>query len=180
MKAVTHSLHAGFTLVELMIVLAILVTVSSLGIVRYQRVVDQAEEVVAEKQLKDIFDALLLFEQQNGYFPGSLDELGLGPLLDPWGNPYQYLSFSGGGAPEAGNTAGKGDKGKGGDKVASGDHGAVGDKRKDKFLVPINTYFDLFSMGPDGESVPPLTAETSLDDIIVANDGNYIGVASGY
>ncbi len=52
--------------------------------------------------------------------------------------------------------------------------------RKDKFLVPINTDFDLYSMGEDGKSVPPLTAKASRDDIIRANDGGYIGPASGY
>ena len=52
--------------------------------------------------------------------------------------------------------------------------------RKDKFLVPINSDFDLYSMGKDGESVPPLTSKKRRDDIIRANDGQYIGLAEGY
>ena len=28
--------------------------------------------------------------------PESLDEIGLGDLVDPWGNPYQYLKVEGG------------------------------------------------------------------------------------
>ena len=52
--------------------------------------------------------------------------------------------------------------------------------RKDRFLVPINTNFDLYSMGPDGKSVPPLTAQASQDDIIWASDGEYIGPAAQY
>jgi general secretion pathway protein G len=75
-------------------------------------------------------------------------------LMDPWGNPYQYLNLTGGAPP--------------------------GQARKDKFLVPINSTFDLYSMGPDGESQPPLTAEASRDDIIRANDGGYLGRASEY
>jgi general secretion pathway protein G len=35
-------------------------------------------------------------------------------------------------------------------------------------------------MGPDGETAIPLTAKKSQDDIIRANDGNYIGLASRY
>jgi general secretion pathway protein G len=52
--------------------------------------------------------------------------------------------------------------------------------RKDRFLVPINTFFDLYSMGKDGQSVSPLTAQASRDDVIWANDGAFIGRASDY
>ena len=55
-----------------------------------------------------------------------------------------------------------------------------GGMRKDRFLVPINTYFDLYSMGKDGKSVPPLTAQASQDDVLWANDGGFIGLASQY
>ena len=47
-------------------------------------------------------------------------------------------------------------------------------------MVPINTYFDLYSMGPDGQSVSPLTAKVSRDDIIYAHDGEYIGPAYAF
>ena len=46
--------------------------------------------------------------------------------------------------------------------------------------MPINSDFDLYSMGPDGESSPPLTAKSSRDDIVRANNGNFIGTAQGY
>jgi general secretion pathway protein G len=52
--------------------------------------------------------------------------------------------------------------------------------RKDKNLVPLNSDFDLYSKGPDGESVPALTAGVSRDDIVRANDGAFIGVAADY
>jgi general secretion pathway protein G len=52
--------------------------------------------------------------------------------------------------------------------------------RKDRFLVPINTYYDLYSMGPDGQSQPPLTARVSRDDVIRANDGQYFGPAEAF
>ena len=47
-------------------------------------------------------------------------------------------------------------------------------------MVPINTDFDLYSKGPDGKSATALTAKISQDDIIRANDGQYIGRASEY
>jgi general secretion pathway protein G len=85
--------------------------------------------------------------------PGSLAGVGLGNLLDPWGNPYVYLNLEG--APP-------------------------GAARKDRFLVPINSDYDLYSMGPDGKTTAPLTAKAARDDIIRANDGAYVGPAAGY
>ena len=52
--------------------------------------------------------------------------------------------------------------------------------RKDRFLVPINTDFDLYSMGADGASVGPLTSAVSRDDIVRANDGGFVGLASDF
>jgi general secretion pathway protein G len=60
------------------------------------------------------------------------------------------------------------------------ERGARGHARKDHSLVPINTDFDLYSMGPDGRSAPPLTAQHSRDDIVRANNGTFIGIASEY
>jgi general secretion pathway protein G len=40
--------------------------------------------------------------------------------------------------------------------------------------------FDLYSKGADGNSVPPLTASASQDDVIMANDGGYYGLAKKY
>jgi len=80
-------------------------------------------------------------------------------IEDAWGNPYRYLKI-----------AGQDLKGKGkGDKA-----------RKDHFMVPVNTDYDLYSMGPDGVSKPPFTAQASRDDIVRANDGRYVGPASEY
>ena len=55
-----------------------------------------------------------------------------------------------------------------------------GNQRKDHNLVPINSDFDLYSMGKDGASAPPLTAASSQDDIIRANNGEYYGYGKDY
>jgi general secretion pathway protein G len=94
------------------------------------------------------------FKVDYGRFPDALDEVGMDDMRDPWGNPYQYLNI----------------------ETAEG----PGSLRKDKFLVPLNTDFDLYSMGKDGESKPPLTAKASHDDVVRANDGGYVGIATGY
>jgi general secretion pathway protein G len=52
--------------------------------------------------------------------------------------------------------------------------------RKDRFLVPLNSDYDLYSMGKDGCTVAPITAKASHDDILRANNGSYVGLASKY
>ena len=76
--------------------------------------------------------------------------------MDAWGNPYEYLNL--------------------GTVTPPTQHKI----RKDKNLHPINSDYDLYSKGPDGQSVAPLTAMASRYDIIRANDGAFIGVAVDY
>ena len=52
--------------------------------------------------------------------------------------------------------------------------------RQDRFLRPVNRDFDIFSRGPDGETSDNLTDPYSLDDIIRANDGGFVGIAADY
>jgi general secretion pathway protein G len=47
-------------------------------------------------------------------------------------------------------------------------------------MVPINTDFDLYSMGRDGQSLAPLAAPTSRDDVVRAANGAFIGLASKF
>jgi general secretion pathway protein G len=56
--------------------------------------------------------------------------------------------------------------------------GGIGGARKDRFLVPINSDFDIYSMGRDGQTIAPLTAPKSHDDIIRASDGGFYGLAA--
>lgn len=88
--------------------------------------------------------------------PLALSDLGTSIPKDPWGNDYQYLNF------------------------AADVPGIKGKIRKDHNLHPLNSAFDLYSSGPDGESRAPLTANASRDDIIYGRDGGFIGVATDF
>jgi general secretion pathway protein G len=144
----------AFTLIELMIVLSIIGILSALALPSYMDYIDKVEGNQAVQDIARIGKALDSYYFDNGSYPDSLAELGMDDWLDPWGNPYQYLNIA--------NTKGK------------------GKLRKDRNLVPINSDFDLYSMGPDGRSVGPLTAKHSRDDIIRAGNGSFIGVAEDY
>jgi general secretion pathway protein G len=149
-----NSNQAGFTLIEILIASGILVVIASIAVVGYRGYVETTKVNIAINQLTEMSIALSDYGSDNASFPDSLAEIGLDALLDPWGNPYQYLNI----AAAPGN----------------------GKVRKDHNLVPLNTDFDLYSMGPDGKSVSPLTAKASRDDIIRANNGSYIGPAADY
>ncbi len=143
----------GFTLVELLICVAIMGTLASMAMMGYRKIIEETRQNVVIQELNSIQNYIEIYFQENGELPDSLDDLGMGTFEDPWGNPYQYQAF---------------------DKVPPGK------RRKDRFLNPINYDYDLWSMGPDGESVPALTAQQSRDDIIRATDGEYIGPASEF
>jgi len=146
----------GFTILELLTVIAIVGALSAIAIPAYTNYIEKAKETRAIVDILTLEKDIEAYEIINGTLPDSLDDVGRGGFEDPWGNPYQYLNFA--------KVKGKG-KGK---------------MRKDRFLVPINSTYDLYSMGKDGRSVSPLTAKHSHDDIIRANDGGYIGPAYSY
>ena len=144
----------GFTLVELIITCAIIVTLTAIAIPSIAAAIDNAKIGKAVGDLHSIATSIIGYDAVQGQFPNALSDVGFGNFNDPWGNPYQYLNFA--------------------------DVNGKGKMRKDRFLVPINSSFDLYSMGQDGQSVPPLTAKPSQDDIVWASDGAYIGLASEY
>ncbi len=159
------------TLIELMIVIAIIATIATIAVPRLLIAVNNAKITLAISEIRTLESELAIYEQRNGELPETLDEIGLGDRLDPWGHPYQYLKIQGNRV--AGGGGGPGGGGPGGGSI-------MGSARKDRFLVPINADYDLYSMGRDGKSRAPLQAAVSRDDIIRANNGGYLGLASDY
>ena len=150
--ACTHRTWSGFTLIEILIVLAILGTIAAFAIPAYTRAVDNAKVAAAIGDIRALENDVAAYEAVNGKPPDTLDQINRSGLVDPWQRPYEYLVFS----------------------------GNKGTARKDKFLVPLNSTYDLYSRGKDGETKLPLNTKVSWDDVIRANDGAYVGLASGY
>lgn len=145
----------GYSLIELMIAIAILSIVAAIAVPSYRAMVYNAQIVSAMADIKQISNEITIFRMTNRRFPASLQEIGMDGKLDPWGRPYQYL-------------------------LIAGAEGAKGHQRKDHNLVPLNSDYDLYSLGRDGESSPPLTAQQSHDDIVRANNGGFVGLATNY
>jgi general secretion pathway protein G len=89
---------------------------------------------------------------------------------------------SAGGSTDLGGAGGAGaHEGAVGNEGSGGSAGSImASVRKDRFLAPINTDFDLYSMGPDGESRPQLNAKPSRDDIVRAANGGFFGPAEEF
>ena len=143
----------AFTIIEVVIAIAILSVVAVIAIPIYTQYKVKLDTAIAVKDIVNIQVAVESYNQAKDLLPNSLTDVNMNLLFDPWGNSYQYLNFDG--AP-------------------------IGAMRKDQALVPINSDYDLYSMGPDGASTAPLTAADSRDDIVRGNNGSFIGVAADY
>jgi general secretion pathway protein G len=143
----------GLTIIELVIILAVIATLATIALFLYGDVTEQARVARAMADISIIAGEIDTFETMNERLPTNLAEIGRASLRDPWGNAYVYLNFT---------------------------TTPPGLWRKDHALVPLNSTFDLYSKGKDGQSQPALTAAISQDDIVRASDGNYIGLASSY
>ena len=154
----------GFTLAELIVVITIVGILSIIGLNVYKHFINKAKNTRAVAEIRMLEKVITNFENEAERLPDDLVELGNGVALDPWKNPYRYINFatSPGAATNRRTTGGK-SKGKGKGKGS-----------------PLNSDYDLYSMGQDGMSDPVITGAASMDDIIRADDGGYTGLASGY
>ena len=178
-----REISSGFTFLELMTVVAIIATLAGIAIPVYSIQIEKAKITKAIAEIRMLEKVIATFRLEPGSpstvtpeetetskkgkgkknteseetvkndFPNTLTDIGYGELLDPWGSPYQFANHA---------------------------NISPGKRRKYKSTVPLNTDYDLYSMGPDGKTVAPITSKAGYDDIIRASDGLYIGLASQY
>jgi general secretion pathway protein G len=105
--------HAGFTLIELMVVVAILGILAALVVPKIMSRPDEARVVAAKQDIATLSQALKLYRLDNKRYPTTeqgLQSLVMRPTtapvpdnwkgggyveklpMDPWGKPYQYLN----------------------------------------------------------------------------------------
>lgn len=144
----------GITLLELMLVVAIVSMLGAIAIPSYQNYADRARNNQALSDIGSMSLQIQQWELNNGRLPVNLGEAGLAARFDPWGQPYRYLDLS--------------------------PPGAIGAARKDKALNPVNTDFDLYSVGKDGETAAPFPAKAAQDDLVRAANGGFMGLAKDF
>lgn len=152
---VARKARRGFTIIEMLIVTLMIGTLAAIGIPVYGNALERARVARAIADITTFDREVRAYQLLQGSLPATLADIGRANWRDPYGNPYEYLNIADGGP-------------------------GLGNVRKDQSLVPLNSDFDLYSRGQDGKSKPPLTAQASYDDIVRANDGGFIGLASEY
>ncbi len=140
--------QSGFSLIELMVTLAVAGILASVAVPAYQDSVERARAAEAAQRIGQISAEIERFYTNNFRYPNNLTELGLSGAdrKDPWGKNYLYVDLSADGAkPRKANAA------------------------------PINTDYDLLSRGKDGVSARNLSRPNAIDDIVRAGNGSFIG-----
>ena len=144
----------GFTLVEMALVIGIAAMVLWIVVPMAQGYIEKGRVNQAIVEIGTMSTAIRQQIKTKGALPDSLDDAGFGGRTDPWGHPYEYLNLF--------NSKGN------------------GQARKDKKLAPLNSDFDLYSIGPDGQTAASLVNSKSRDDIVRARDGGFVGLASDF
>jgi general secretion pathway protein G len=150
----TIAARRGFTLIEMLLVIAIIGIAAAIALPAVQSYIDRGRRAQAITDLQEISDAIRKLDKTTGVLPASLAAAGFGARVDPWNRPYQYLNL----------------------RTGEGN----GISRKDKKLAPLNSDFDLYTVGPDGITNSSLLHAASRDDIVRARDGGFIGTAEEF
>ena len=143
----------GFTMMELMLTVGLVGVLASIAVAAYQGYRERVRENQTAREIAAMSADIQRFALDRRVFPDSLADIGQAGRLDPWGRPYVYYNVE-----------------------ANGKGGA----RKDHKLNPLNTDFDLYSLGKDGKSKPQITQKDSVDDMIRASNGRFVGKACDF
>ena len=136
-----------------MLVVALIAILAAVALPSYKSHVAKARSRLAAQEIAAISAVIVNYSRDARAYPTSLADIGMAGKTDPWGRPYVYYNVEAGGRGHA---------------------------RKDHALNPINTDFDLYSMGVDGLTKPQITQKDSLDDVIRAGSGSFVGLASEF
>ena len=147
-------MRAGFTLIEILVVLVIAGILIAIAVPSFERYLERSRLVETTYDLGTMQKTIKGYEFSKGALPDALADVGYGAKLDPWGRPYEYLNLR--------NMKGN------------------GKARKDKSLAPLNSDFDLYSIGRDGLTEAALSNKASRDDVVRARDGRFIGPAEEF
>lgn len=148
----------GFTIVEILIVVAIVCILAAIAVPGYITYRHKAKVAMVLAEIRLLEREIAFYQTDTGDLPQDLSDIGCDGWRDAWDRPYQYLKIAG----------------------ESPNGGIKGKRRRDRNMNPVNSDYDLYSMGSDGRTQSQFTAKFGRDDIVRARDGAYIGPAENY
>jgi len=144
--------QTGFTFAETLIATALLAVGADAIVGGISGQLERTRIEQAKQEISRIESAVEAYRARHHELPGSLIELGSAVPLDPWGHAYEYVNFDA--------------------------RGTVGQRNYNG--LPVNSEYDLYSLGPDGRTDADLWSETARDDIVRARDGSFVGSAAEF
>ncbi|MGB5878573.1 MAG: hypothetical protein WBH85_00970 [Thermoanaerobaculia bacterium] len=144
----------GLTAVEILIVLALMGTLTAMAVPNFFRSIQESAKKRVIVDLQTLQFQIDLYERMNEQLPESLDDVGGGVRLDHWGYTYRYMPST---HPRW-----------------------TSEHKRDVHQKPLNSDYDLYSIGPDGLTHKNLNNPDTFDDIVRAEDGFFLGPASEY
>ena len=144
----------GFSLLEIAIVLSIAGILIAIAVPGMESYILRNRVAQAVVEINDMSTKIRQYEVAKAALPNTLADAGFGGKVDPWGRPYEYFNL----------------------RTAAGN----GQARKDKKLAPLNSDYDLYSVGPDGITQSSLGNSASRDDVVRARDGGFVGTAEEF
>jgi general secretion pathway protein G len=135
----------GFTLVELLVVCAILGVLATMAIPSYTVVTNSVRMSRCLAEVHVLDQGVASYAADQGHYPALITQVETlkTNFVDPWGHDYVY-------------------------HYPGAYQGAIAG-------TPLNLDYDIYSVGMDGATTEKIGDGTSLDDIIRASEGGYVG-----
>ncbi len=98
-----RSRRGGFTLIEILVVIAILAVIGSVAVVKYMAYLKEATVETAQVKLREVGKTIEIYYTRNLKYPETIEDLvtpredgkqsvlKASALVDPWKNPIQYV-----------------------------------------------------------------------------------------
>jgi general secretion pathway protein G len=155
--------NRGFTLVELIIVMAIIGILATMAVPAYHDLSLKAKNASAKADIRTLDQAINAYFIDQNKNPGQLSDIGTqANIKDPWNRSYMYFN------------------------IGTGTGSDVGPQYTDYTAHTLNDDYDLYSQGPDGSTAHSIPAQAdpavsaSRDDIVRAGSGSTVEFASEF
>jgi prepilin-type N-terminal cleavage/methylation domain-containing protein len=142
--------NKGFSMVELVIVIAIIAALAAMVIPSYNTYINKSKNARAMSEIRTLTTEISAWSlDHNNTNPPDMAAIGRDNFLDPWKRPYIYLT-----TPALEDPSGSG--------------------------ATLNKDFDIYSKGMDGGSAIEGGDPLNKDDIVRSNDGAFVGLREAF